>query len=827
MQKQLQEWVNSLGLKVEISLERQANSWHFVETDDGFKGSYIFKEIRFSEGMSLWVTIYDYKKAQSYSQRFDSRTLTDDEIQKVELARKQLDEKLTQQKEKIQKDCKDYCLKEWAKHEFTDTCDYFTKKGVSAPPNVFKLRHSELGGSELLCPMYDENGEFWGYQIISERRGKDFNLGQRTDGVFVPISMPDNPSRIYISEGVATALSVFMGGGGAVACLAALSASNLPKVARALRRKYPKTPLVVMADNDQWTPDNPGIRFAERACQDTDGTVYAAPEFPHDTPGKPTDWNDFHKFFGLEALKSEIDAITTLRPEYFWPLGHNRGTYYFTNLRAPEIHSTKDFSPTDLLKILSLEKWKSLFPEHVNRHDKLEWEGIKSLLIDMGQKKGHFRLDESRGLGMYLEKGKTLVHLGDRVYFDGHEIELQDFESDTFYDLKFRRALPPKHPEYDFHTFIKTLYKILKGYTWEHPLSTELVMGWLYCAYASGGLSWRPHLLVSAKAGSGKTTIANMIVEELLQYSGYVKKEDATEAGVRQELENNAVPLIHDEFDTNKGEPKRLASVLNLLRAASSGGSISRGTPSGRALRFEARFCAYLTGINPPVLNEADQTRITVLRLLKQNPRPWAELEKEILKVVDSRGASGIFWRVVETLPNFFASASTLQKALGGHGERVGQQYGAMLAGFWHLQHDSVIDEATAKELNDRVSLASETIGEKIAENDNAERCLAWLFDLKVRVHNEGELTVGQLIEQSRSGGVSQQLYERELAGIGIKIENDKMFVDGSQATLKKWFADTQWQNYLEALLRIDSADRARVRVGGKQARGVSFALPK
>jgi putative DNA primase/helicase len=826
LQKALQDFVQSLGYSFEINFQKQANVWHGVQTE-GFKGSYIFKEIRFQDCLCVWLTVYNYKTSEAHNFKHASRELSEQELKKLDKERKLLDEKLKEEKTRVWNECRIYCEKEFEKHAFTTSHPYFEKKNVQAPPAIFKKRISEVDGSEeLLCPMSDAHGRFWGYQIISEPRGKDFNLGQKTEECALFLGIFSHAPRIYLCEGIATGLSIHEATGShATAC--ALSANNLPKVAKALRKIYPKTPIVILGDNDQWASGgNAGKKYAELCEQECDGVVAVIPDFPKDHPEKPTDFNDWHRIGGLESLSKVLAMIKPVRPEHFWALGHAKGNYFFTNLRAPEIHATKDFSSTDLLKILSLKKWKSLYPEHVSPvNDRLDWEFIKSDLIDQAQKKGQFRIDQCRGLGIYLEQGESLVHLGDRVFYKGAETELQDFESESFYDLKSRKELPERPPGYKLESFSKTLRDILGGYVWENALSPEFIMGWLYCAYASGALSWRPHLLVSARAGSGKSTIASLIVEELLKFSGHVKKEDATEAGVRQEIENNSVPLIHDEFDTNKGEPKRLASVLNLLRAASSGGSISRGTPSGKALRFEARFCAYLTGINPPNLNEADQTRVTVLRLLKPNPRPWSDLEREILKVVDSNAAAAIFWRVVDTLPAMMQSAKTLQKCFAGHGERVGQQYGALLAGFWHLFHVEQITISAATEFVKRVEGAAEANNEKLAVCDNAERCVEKLLDLVIHIKNEGERTLGQILMHEPSD-IKNDPFKVELERVGVlRLPGGQIFVAGNHSALDEWFEKSQFQNYREALLRLPGAKNDRKWVGGKNPRGITFPL--
>jgi len=124
----------------------------------------------------------------------------------------------------------------------------------------------------------------------------------------------------YIAEGFATAATIREATGETVYC--AFSAGNLPLVAQALRRKYPDIRIVVVADNDCETEDNPGLKYARQAAGLVDGT-YILPTLKA-TPEKKADFNDVHVAEGLDAVRALLFAnqdglvtqpLSTIEPE--------------------------------------------------------------------------------------------------------------------------------------------------------------------------------------------------------------------------------------------------------------------------------------------------------------------------------------------------------------------------------------------------------------------------------------------------------------------------------------------------------------------------------
>ncbi len=104
---------------------------------------------------------------------------------------------------------------------------------------------------------------------------------------------------LLIGEGVATALSASRASGHPA--IAALSCGNLPAVAQAMRSRYPRAELVILADLGN------GQAKAEQAARAVRAAL-ALPEFPPDAAGKPTDFNDMACTVGANAVARVIRA---------------------------------------------------------------------------------------------------------------------------------------------------------------------------------------------------------------------------------------------------------------------------------------------------------------------------------------------------------------------------------------------------------------------------------------------------------------------------------------------------------------------------------------
>jgi len=194
--------------------------------------------------------------------------------------------------------------------------EYIWNHADPAPENHPYLQKKKIkaNGARLyrrcaVLPVRDVEGNLHSLQLISPTGEKRFLRGGRVVGCSCPLGHLQE--RIYITEGFATGATVYQVTGKAVAI--AFNAGNLKPVAEALRKKYPKTELVIAADNDAWTDGNPGRTKALEAAKAVKGKV-TVPRF-RDTSTHPTDFNDL---FVLEGGGKAREQLRRARAPEMW-----------------------------------------------------------------------------------------------------------------------------------------------------------------------------------------------------------------------------------------------------------------------------------------------------------------------------------------------------------------------------------------------------------------------------------------------------------------------------------------------------------------------------
>lgn len=154
-------------------------------------------------------------------------------------------------------------------------------------------------GNLLLVPIHDSEGIVHSLQTIDPAGKKRFLPGGKLSGHYFAIGTPD--TCIIVCEGYATGLTIHTCTQTAVAV--AFFAGNLTAVAKSLRRKYPGLQIIIAADDDWATPNNPGRTAAKVAALAVGGRV-ALPIFPAGRPVSATDFNDLYRIAGSEAVQS-------------------------------------------------------------------------------------------------------------------------------------------------------------------------------------------------------------------------------------------------------------------------------------------------------------------------------------------------------------------------------------------------------------------------------------------------------------------------------------------------------------------------------------------
>jgi putative DNA primase/helicase len=167
----------------------------------------------------------------------------------------------------------------------------------------------QLVGRLLVVPVKQGDG-ISTLEMIDEsgRKAALAGRGTKVGGYWATERLPDGDGTdltLLIGEGVATVLAASEATG--LLGIAALSAGNLPAVAKAMRDRYPAAVIVILADLVKATgrPDPNAIEAASIVA----GKL-AIPDFGSDRDPDMTDMNDLCILFGAEAVARTIASAT-------------------------------------------------------------------------------------------------------------------------------------------------------------------------------------------------------------------------------------------------------------------------------------------------------------------------------------------------------------------------------------------------------------------------------------------------------------------------------------------------------------------------------------
>jgi putative DNA primase/helicase len=479
---------------------------------------------------------------------------------------------------------------------------------------------------------------------------------------------------------------------------------------------------------------------------------------------------------------------------------------------------------TNLVALASLSYWETLYPSKSG----INWAAAASDLFEQQASNGVYDPERVRGRGAWLDEGRVIFHLGDRLNVDGCSSSvLLPPASRFFYEQARHLDGPGDLPLPDADAM--QIRFIAERFRWEMPASAHFLLGWLVLAPVCGALNWRPHIWLTGGAGTGKTTILKLFLRPLL--GGVVQSATGgtTEAGLRGILKSDAIPVVFDEFEQNEQKDKLIVqNVLALARIASSeGGKIYKGTTTGGANSFEIRSMFCVSSINVSLIQKADIDRFCVLGLRKDQMEKseWLDFEREIASVATIEKGRALINRTLHHLPAIIENARVLAQALGRRfGQRFGDQHGTLLAGAWSLEAGGggPLDLAMADQWLDQMDWQHQ-------QPDNAEadeiKCRDTILQQIVRHDVGAEASFGEMVrcvalQESLSGTLWDRLVP-VLGRYGLRVfragqplpdgeraEGHFLAVANANAQLDHVLRSTPWSGgaHRSALRRIDGA---------------------
>ena len=529
--------------------------------------------------------------------------------------------------------------------------------------------------------------------------------------------------------------------------------------------------------------------------------------------------------------------IPTSRP--FVCLGFDDGVFYYQPRSTGQVTAIArgSHTGTNLVNLAELSYWETLYPSKTG----VNWLAAASSLFAEQARIGIFSPDRIRGRGAWWDAGRSVLHLGDRLLIDGALHPITKAPSSRFHYQRLASIDLPDGIEPLTDHLGAELIDIASRFHWEVPASGLLLAGWIALAPICGALQWRPHIWLTASAGSGKSAILDRLIGPLIESLALFPEGNTTEAFIRQQLRADAVPVVFDEAESNeKADRQRIQNILSLARVSSSSGRgvIGKGGADGTAQSFTIRSMFLLCSISTALKQGADQSRFAQLTLRNPSfmPKPdriahWSALDADITRLCTAELGHRLMLRMVQQIPIIRDSVAVFRRAAAERfdSQRQGDQYGTLLAGAWSLMNSR---PAT---IDDAYQLIDGNNWDAYKEQSEAdeERCLQHILQHQIRVEGDRgsayNRTIWELVELARGTAASMEIgtaaAESHLGRIGVKVENNRLVVSNTAKALRRILDGTPWVDcYATVLCRLPGATKAGV-VRFKGLAGVTRAI--
>ena len=686
----------------------------------------------------------------------------------------------------------------------------------------------------LYVPVRDISGKIWGMQKIFANGMKLFMPGTKKKGNFHVIQGKkklEDSEIIYVCEGFATGASINQATDETV--IVSFDSGNLEPVSKLIRQAVPNARFVICGDDDRTTrrkdgaPWNPGREAAEKAAL----AVMGKAVFPvfKSSDEKSTDFNDLHVNEGIAAVSEQLVEVTeTVEKHYVIGLGHKGLSYYYTSSYNKQIIGLTAHSSDALMSLQPLEYWEQVYPTKTG----VDWNKASSDLKKSCHRRGIFNAQHVRGLGVWIDNGKVVVHLGNRLWVDGDEIGLHDLKSTEIYSLEETQKSMVGQPLSNADCSI--LLQATHNIAWARKQDAIFFSGWLITAMLSGALSWRPHIWLIGGTGAGKSRIYEIIAKVM---GGHVTTlaGGTSEAGLRRSVRGSALPLIFDEFELNNNATLvENQKILAFMRQASSDSvaQIIKADGGAGTVSYQPRFCAFVAGIRPSFDNEADRNRFTLIELdkTKQNAEQWGYVI-EALSKIDEGYTNSLFLRALSLIDVFKKNAEIYDRLLSTrHYSRFAQQFSPILAGYTLLLFDGIVDQDYAVDLLDSLDLQNEI--SEIRQMNDEQDAINHLLHTKVRCGDIGDRAILELIKAAsemspEAVNIKPEDALNNLYRLGLGLKDDFLFVSNKHPELTRIFQNTRFSiNWNYSLSRIlGSVPKHVQKIMGKSTRGVLIPL--
>lgn len=541
----------------------------------------------------------------------------------------------------------------------------------------------------------------------------------------------------------------------------------------------------------------------------------------------------------VEEQKQVVEANSQSLLKDIRPLGFDKEKLFFLpagKLQVIELNANT-LGKGQLRSLADMDKWREVFPKD-SLIDPVNWDSAANWVIRECEKKKVYDQANIRGNGIWLDKMETVVHMGDHLLVGGQRIELNQYDSKYVYAQRPRKLSAPK-VQIDEHDK-ELLVRIVNRFNWAEKSSATMLLSFILAAPLAGRLHWRPSVWINGPKGAGKSTILEWFVKPCLAGLHIGVEGETTEAGIRQTIGCDALPVLFDEpeGDTLKA-CEALQKIIRLIRSSASGSTsmITKGSASGAAVHYQAQCMFLLASINVVTLSPQDKDRISILELEHgRGPKDWKSTEALLHSIPEDMSMKLIDFIIREhewILNVIKVFCDFVSKKTGS--QRIGDQYGILSIGEYILMNEPgkiPEDKEIAKHIDNKLWGSIQTNNKDTNETD----FVSYLANILLQIEDgdtgrRKELSLRECFDIANDTApfVFESMKKNVIAAIGrrgILVKDGKVsFVRNSHNLLKLFLDKPQFSNYVAILKRLPGAEDRRIRLGGSQFYAVSVPL--
>ena len=194
----------------------------------------------------------------------------------------------------------------WNKAVSGDEHPYLFNKGVG-PCDGLKFGADEKGNHSVVIPFKDIHGHLRAVQYVNEH-AKIFATGSKFSSAFFHVGDLDDAEKIYITEGIATMLTVWNAFDMEQTVIMCGSKNNVVKVVEAIRSKYIHTSIVVCLERDA---NDPRGEKMKESIKHIPSVSTVMPQFPMGE-NESSDFNDVQATFGIAEVNRQLQKQEAL-----------------------------------------------------------------------------------------------------------------------------------------------------------------------------------------------------------------------------------------------------------------------------------------------------------------------------------------------------------------------------------------------------------------------------------------------------------------------------------------------------------------------------------